>query len=305
MLFIKNMISFITKPYPFLFSTKRNFIIAVLAGILISIITYLISDDRIIQETLTISKISLSLLFGLITIFSILLIFEILLKLIVSDFFKENWTILKELGVISLLLVIIIILNFSLLLFISKDPSSILSISTFLNVVIGGIIIGIIPASIVVWTNYTIKLKENLRQVELHNKKLQSAALHIQKKENTTIRISSDNKTEIIHFNLNHLLFIKSDGNYVEIYLEENNQINKLVHRVSLRTIENELGNYPNIVRTHRSYIVNCVNIKSSKGNARNYQLFFSNIEKSIPVARNKFEAFNEAIKKLKTIQNK
>ena len=59
------------------------------------------------------------------------------------------------------------------------------------------------------------------------------------------------NKTETIHFDLNHLLFIKSDGNYVEVYLEENDQINKLFHRVSLRTIENELGNYPNIVRKH------------------------------------------------------
>lgn len=165
-------------------------------------------------------------------------------------------------------------------------------------------VIGLVPSVMIVWVNYTIKLRENLKQVEQHNKKLQRI-LQSQKGDDTTIRIPSDNKTETISFNIEQLLFIKSDGNYVEIYLKENDQVSKLLHRASLKTIEEKLSTYPNIIRTHRSYIVNCRSIKFSEGTARNYQLFFSNIEQSVPVARNKFQIFNETILNLKTIQNK
>lgn len=298
------MIRLLSKPYPFLFSIKRNIIIAASVGILVGIISHLTSDSEIVQESLMISKTSLSVIFSLITFCSIILIFELLPKLIISETAKETWTISKELGLISLLIFIIILLNFSFLIFVSKDHSTILSIDLFFNLTIWAITIGLIPSTVVVWANYIVILKENLKQVEQHNKKLQKI-LQLQKEDTTAISIPSDNKTETIQFNVKHLLFIKSDGNYVEIYLEQNNQINKYIHRASLQTIENELGNYPNIIRIHRSYIVNCRNITSSKGTARNYQLFFSNIEQSIPVARNKFQVFNETIQNLKSIQNK
>ncbi|MCX2764010.1 LytTR family DNA-binding domain-containing protein [Aquimarina muelleri] len=298
------MIRLLSKPYPFLFSTKRNVVIAVLVGLLVAITSYLTSDEKIIQESLTVSKIALSLIFSLITFSSIILIFEILPKLIIPETVKETWTISKELGLISLLIFVIILFNFSFLILVSTDDSTILSVDLFFNLTIWAIIIGIIPSTVVVWINYIIILKENLKQVEQHNKKLQKI-LQLQKNDTTAISIPSDNKTEIIQFNVEHLLFIKSDGNYVEIYLEQNNQINKHIHRASLQAIGNELRNYPTIIRIHRSYIVNCRNIKSSKGTARNYQLFFSNIEQSIPVARNKFQVFNETIQNLKPIQNK
>ena len=298
------MIRLITIPYPYLFSIKRNLIIAASVGMLVGIITLIISDDGIVQKSLVITKTSLSLIFGLITFSSIVITFEILPKLIISETSKENWTTSKELGLISLLLAIIILLNFSFLILVSKDNSTISFIDFLLNLTISAIIIGLIPSSIVVWANYTIKLKENLKQAEQHNKKLQEI-LQSQKDDDTTISIPSDNKTETIQFNIMHLLFIKSDGNYVEVYIKENNQAKRLFHRASLRTIENKLSSYPNIIRTHRSYIVNCQNIQSSEGTARNYQLFFSNIEQSVPVARNKFQIFNEAIRNLKPVQNK
>ena len=298
------MIRLITIPYPYLFSIKRNLIIAASVGMLVGIITLIISDDGIVQKSLVITKTSLSLIFGLITFSSIVITFEILPKLIISETSKENWTTSKELGLISLLLAIIILLNFSFLILVSKDNSTISFIDLLLNLTISAIIIGLIPSSIVVWANYTIKLKENLKQAEQHNKKLQEI-LQSQKDDDTTISIPSDNKTETIQFNIMHLLFIKSDGNYVEVYIKENNQAKRLFHRASLRTIENKLSSYPNIIRTHRSYIVNCQNIQSSEGTARNYQLFFSNIEQSVPVARNKFQIFNEAIRNLKPVQNK
>ena len=60
--------------------------------------------------------------------------------------------------------------------------------------------------------------------------------------------------------------------------------------------IENELTKYPFIIRTHRTYIVNIKNISHTKGNARNYQLYFSKTELSVPVARSRFEKFNEVL---------
>jgi len=62
---------------------------------------------------------------------------------------------------------------------------------------------------------------------------------------------------------------------------------------MGLQTVEDNMKNYPNIIRTHRSYMVNVKNIKLTTGNARNYQLFFEGTNQIVPVARSRFKAFN------------
>lgn len=65
------------------------------------------------------------------------------------------------------------------------------------------------------------------------------------------------------HFKLAELLFLKAEGNYVEIHLNTK----KIVVRNSLETVINEL-NHTDVIRIHRSYAVNKQKIKrhSSSG---------------------------------------
>ena len=292
------MLKLLTKPYPFLFSLKRNSIVAIIVGIFIAFLNILMIDEDSTHQYFKLSKTQISYFTGLITFFSIILIFEFFLKVFFSDTQKENWTIAKELGLISFLLFVITICNYIFLIFILKDTTTFLSIGFFLNTAFSVIIIGLVPASVIVWVNYTIILKENLKHTQLHNKKLKELLKNQEKSDQKEIvNISSDNKNEIIHFDLKQLLFIRSDGNYIEVYIKEKERVVKMLFRASIKTIENYLNKFSYIVRTHRSYLVNIQNIKSTKGNVRNYQLYFDRTEISVPVARSRFHEFNEAFK--------
>ncbi len=100
----------------------------------------------------------------------------------------------------------------------------------------------------------------------------------------------------MITFIIDNLLFVKADGNYIEVYTNENNNLETKLYRASIQSVEDKLVDYPFIMRTHRTYIVNVNNIAYTKGNARNYHLFFDETDINIPVARSRFKKFNEIL---------
>jgi len=57
--------------------------------------------------------------------------------------------------------------------------------------------------------------------------------------------------------------------------------------RISLRKVEKQLAGFDNIIRCHRSHIINAQNIDKMSGNARSYNIHFNKLEFQIPVSRN------------------
>lgn len=121
----------LNKPYPFLFSLKRNLIIAVVVGGFVGFLNSLRLDENFVQQYLLLPKIQISYIFGLITFFSIILVLHLFTLIFISEKTKEDWTIFKELGLISFLLFVIIAFNYSFIIYISKDTSEFLSITFF------------------------------------------------------------------------------------------------------------------------------------------------------------------------------
>lgn len=299
------ILDILKKPYPFNFSFKRNVFVALSVGVFIYLINQLLFSDTG-QKYFVFQKTKISIILGIITFVCIILILDFLPRFLFSTAKKESWTISKELGIISILHFGIFVFNYIFLISISKDQSFAMSIIFFVSMVVSTILIGFIPSSIIVWMDYTIKLKSNLKQTLLHNQKLKN----ILKNEKTTvsekiIELPSDTVKDTIKFNLNNLLFVKSDGNYIEIYIRERDQVVKTFYRFSIQKIEEALSEFSFIIRTHRSYLVNIRNIEKSKGNARNYQLFFEGLDYSVPVSRNRFEKFNIMFKNLPSVGNK
>ena len=89
-------------------------------------------------------------------------------------------------------------------------------------------------------------------------------------------------------------MFAKSDGNYLEIYV--NNQNKKLI-RATLKHLEALLSTHPNIIKTHRSYLVNTNYIENIKGNAQGYQLQITDY--IVPVSRTMIPIFNTTMKRV------
>ncbi|PKV50610.1 LytTR family transcriptional regulator [Aquimarina sp. MAR_2010_214] len=284
----------IHKPYPYLFHLKRNLIIAFVLGILICIVNVLAVDQNYVDINFVFSKPFLCTLAGLMTFFSILLVLEVIPRIFFKPDLKENWTVGKECLLIVSLLFVIAIFNNTLSLMISKEPSGNVLLH-FLNSSFYVVLLGIAPAFLLVWLNYTILLKENLKKVSLYNEQLESRIIHNENEISEIISIQTSNKNEVIELDINGFLFAKSEGNYIDVYTKTLGKVKWKPYRLTIQKFEEVLGDYPFIISTHRSYVVNIRNINATTGNARNYRISFEGVPHEVPVSRNKFQTFKDA----------
>lgn len=77
-----------------------------------------------------------------------------------------------------------------------------------------------------------------------------------QRKSNTQITIKGEGNYENVQLFLKDLLYIQSSNNYIEVFFLDQNTIKTTVLRNKLSTIE---GLHPNLIRVHRSYVINSI----------------------------------------------
>lgn len=103
--------------------------------------------------------------------------------------------------------------------------------------------------------------------------------------QQTKISIISENQNERLILPLHQLLFVEKADNYVEVHYLENNRVQKKLIRQTLTNLEQQAG-AGQLIRCHRSYLVNLQHVKHAKGNSRGFRLYMHNHEKPIPVSR-------------------
>lgn len=110
--------------------------------------------------------------------------------------------------------------------------------------------------------------------------------------ENNFLTITVENKP--FELNISEFLFARADGNYTTFYFNRDKSLEKLLKRTSLKNVEDQLsGQPPVLIKTHRSFIVNTVQVSKIEGNAQGYQLYFAGVDFAVPVSRGMIPAFN------------
>lgn len=198
---------------------------------------------------------------------------------------KTDWTLLKELTVI-LILLFGMGLTIYFAAFIIEEPASRWNFATFFDSVKNAFLIGIIP--FLFFTVINLSQREIVRTVVQQNGITPGEEL---------IQINSQLKKETLSFYPSQLIYVESESNYVNFHLHNNNKTQIKVIRNSISEIEKQLAGVPYIVRTHRAFIVNLKKIKSLKGNSLGYRIQLSGIEEEIPVSRNQASNFNKLYK--------
>jgi DNA-binding LytR/AlgR family response regulator len=114
------------------------------------------------------------------------------------------------------------------------------------------------------------------------------------------IILIAENEKDKFKLKINQLLYIESADNYSNVvYFGEAGQRKKELIRSSLKRLEGQLNN-ENIIRCHRTFIVNLINVKIVGGNAAGYKLYFDTSDETIPVSRNYIPIVGEKLKHLK-----
>ncbi len=115
--------------------------------------------------------------------------------------------------------------------------------------------------------------------------------------ETESLSIRTQVKADDFELKIANLLFVRAEGNYVEIFYRSQAGVKKELKRITLTKLEAQLSVYPHVLRCHRAYLVNKNNIERISGNAQGYQLTFLGTSERALVSRNNMAAFNRLMR--------
>jgi len=115
--------------------------------------------------------------------------------------------------------------------------------------------------------------------------------------EKTEITILSENKSENLSLKLTDLVMIRSANNYIEVYFLENYMLKKRLIRSTLKNTEELLQEYSNIVRCHRTTLVNADHILKLTGQQGTLKLILKDLDVEVTVSRQYLEKVKEVLK--------
>ncbi len=108
-------------------------------------------------------------------------------------------------------------------------------------------------------------------------------------------KITAPNNTSI-DLNLDEVMYIMSDDNYVDIHVKKEAERDKLVFRSSLKNVENQIINpISPIKRCHRQYLININYFEIKNSRSRNTTVQLKDFNDEIPVSKK----YERVIKKI------
>ena len=125
----------------------------------------------------------------------------------------------------------------------------------------------------------------------------------------STISIKDTSGKNTLTLKIDNLYYITSAYNYVEVFYkkEENlldksgqiEDIQRVVLRNTLKTIEEDNQQHIELFRCHKAYIVNCKKVIAIEGNAKLHNMILCDIDTKIPVSRFKNVEMEEKLSHL------
>ena len=95
------------------------------------------------------------------------------------------------------------------------------------------------------------------------------------------------------------LLYVEAVGNYVKVCRLREGVVHTDMLRATSKQIEDELRDYPMVVRCHRAFLVNLAQVEQVVSHAGSMQLVIKHSHDAIPVSRSNMTQVKEAIKEI------
>ena len=283
-----NIINYLKQPFPILESKWRVIVLISLFVALFLIIfqpfglNYL--DNK--NKFLIISG------YGLVTFIALFINLIIIENVFEKTFDEKNWTIFKEF--LWLIWIIFSIgLGNALYTFYIFDNLK-FDIQLLINSQFLTFVIGAIPVTIMIITKQKYLLKKYINSAEDLNKSIDLSKTVINSIK--IIRVYADNEKDFIEFNNDDFYFIESSGNYIEIYLFNEDKIIRKTFRSTLKRALDFFKDSPEIIQCHRAFIVNTSKISNVKGNSQGLRLILENCNNEVPVSRGYINAIRDKI---------
>lgn len=276
---------------PYYLNKGFNFKLFVVVGMGILTATFLlVYQPKVILDN-TDDFINYSIICGFIVSLS-LSIYYFLIRNIFPDFFdKENWNIGKHAVMFVVIILILggILWGFNQIIL----PAETVKKFTYGYVTMLILEIGFFPIMIYLlfderYGNYIKNLEQ--KKVTKNNivkgTKPIKRVIKTQTVVNDNITIYSYNNKNSLTFNINNLIYITSETNYGVFFILEEGQVKENILRKTLADIEKDLKHFKNILRCHRSFIVNTNYVNNYNSNSQGGYLKIKKLNKKIPLSR-------------------
>jgi hypothetical protein len=206
---------------------------------------------------------------------------------VVNQFVDEDdWVIGKEVIYSVGLLLLIGVLNFLWREVIYDNPNNV-SAGYFVEEIKNTFLVGSLILFVIVSINFNLLRRKNQAQADhFHPVKQETIT-------DTRVPIQAAIPSDNFELDPAHVLCIRSDGNYVEFYVQEGEETKKLIKRLTLQRAADQLMDFPFIQKTHRAFLVNTRQVQRIEGNAQGYQLTIDRLPFSVPVSRKHMGQFN------------
>lgn len=185
----------------------------------------------------------------------------------ISNYFRKKkdqlqWTLLKEYSQIGIVLILMGSVSFLMRDLLYKNPDN-WSWRYFFEEVRNCFVAGIFFYFFLRLSSFYFESKKESPSV------LQFLPLALeQEKSNlqSKIFITTQVKQDDFYLDIDHLLFAKVDGNYIELTTIIGKQIFTEVKRISLTQFKTQIADHPNFFRCHRAYLINMFKVEKVSG---------------------------------------
>ncbi len=275
------------KPFPFVKSYKQALIISLLIGVFVTLFLYIFKPFGIVDKP---SHIIYLMGYGVIS-FGVVYFSLQVFPFLNPDWFNPNtWSILKNIVLMSFILLAISFFNWLYALYIYITLGA---IDVHFKDVPKGLIenigmtfsVGIFP---ILMMNYIVE-----KQLFTQNVKLAKVVENTIDDTSsistncTSFKIPIDGGESIIISSQNLILVKAEGGNYATVFWLENDELKKQLWRITLKNLLSKIQSDQNILQCHKSYLINRSYIIKVTGNARTLALRLEALDFEIPVSRN------------------
>lgn len=268
---------FLQRPHPFIFN-RSSLIIPFVCTFLIIGIFRPFEFKSLPNPELFIAAAA----FGFIAALCVWLTTTALNRFLPTIFHEDSWTIGKEFTLIFLVIFLISVVIFSVILWIGKGQN----VSVLFNaVVLRTILISIFPVIVLVLYEQYSHQKTKYEEAQKLNNDLHKRDVSFKNTEGGEIHLKSENDQTALRLSASKIMYVKSEGNYLEVFYKNHGEVKKELIRNRLKSVE-ELLPTANFLRCHKSYIVNMDYVMKVEGSARNLTLHLTDIEGQLPVSR-------------------
>lgn len=274
---VKKILSFFNSPHPIPGSaTALNGIgISVTVGVFVAMILYVTGMGS--SAGFRGGEVGLAICYGLVSLF-ITLVFQIVIPSVAFRNTKDDqWTLIKDIFYVLLLVASIAIGNYFISLIIFPDMP--VSVASFIEILFSTLLIAIAPITFFLG----LSMYRNERKYKKESEQLISIK---SEKAELQLVFKSQYAEDPIRIPAGDFYFAEAELNYVRFYYRKEDRVENAMLRTTLKEVAQEVFKEKMIIKAHRSFVINLANSLKFSGNSQGYVIHFDGTDKVARVSR-------------------